>query len=111
MNEIEKFINLMREKKEILIRNSYIDIQLNTFKKKNIQNQSKHRDDNLYEYSQISSTYEDLVEHLNQKKNNKIIILSSNEDFGIVSFFLGKWGDRRGVSIPSWNKHRARPYP
>ena len=89
MTKIEELINLINEKKELLIRNNYTDINLNNLKKYYIENKIREKENNLYEYNPINSTYNDIVEYINQKQNNKIIILNTNEDLGIISFFLG----------------------
>ena len=87
MNEIEELIKLINEKKEFLIRKNYTDINLNILKKKYVDVQN--RQNNLYEYNPINSSFNDIAEYINQKQNNKIIILNNNEDFGIISLFLG----------------------
>ena len=87
MNEIEELIKLINDKKEFLIRKNYTDIDLNILKKKYVD--AQNRQNNLYEYNQINSSFNDIAEYINQKQNNKIIILNNNEDFGIISFFLG----------------------
>ena len=68
MNEIQQLINLLIEKKS---------------ENKDIQN------DNYYSYNKVNSKQDDLVNYLNLKQNNKLIILNNNEDIGAVSYFLG----------------------
>ena len=87
MTKIEELINIINEKKELLMRNNYTDINLNNLKKYYIENKIREKENNLYEYNPINSTYNDIVEYINQKQNNKIIILNTNEDLGIISFF------------------------
>ena len=87
MNEIDSLINIINNKNDIFIRNNYINIHLNELKRK--ENNNKPKENNIYEYNQINSTFKDIVEYLDQKQNNKIIILNSNEEIGVVSYFLG----------------------
>ena len=68
MNEIQQLINLLIEKKS---------------ENKDIQT------DNYYSYNKVNSKQDDLVNYLNLKQNNKLIILNNNEDIGAVSYFLG----------------------
>ena len=68
MNEIQQLINLLIEKK--------------------IENMDKPND-NYYLYNKINSKQDDIINYLNLKQNNKLIILNSNEDIGAVSYFLG----------------------
>ena len=87
MNEIEELINIMKNKEELLVRNNYIDIHLNIIK--NLYNNNIQNKDNSYEYDPINSSFKDIADSLEQKHNNKIIILNDNEEFGILSYFLG----------------------
>ena len=87
MNEIDSLINIINNKRDIFTRNNYINIHLNILKSK--ENNNKPKENNIYEYNQINSTFKDMEEYLDQKQNNKIIILNSNEEIGVVSYFLG----------------------
>ena len=69
MNEIENLINLLIKKKQ--------------------ENRPDKKDNNNYLYSQINSEHDDLVSYVNQKQNNKLIILNNHEDIGAVSYYLG----------------------
>ena len=92
MNDIESLINIINEKREIIMKNNYAKIKLNKINKneyENLDNQNTDIERNIHEYNKINSTYKDLVEYLNQKKNTKVIILNSNEDIGIISYLLG----------------------
>ena len=73
MNEIESLMALLIKKKK--------SIQLN-------DNSQKTIDDKL-NYSNINSSYDDLVNFLEQKQKNKLLFLTKNEEIGLVSNFLG----------------------
>ena len=89
MNEIEELINIMKNKEELLVRNNYIDIHLNIIK--NLYNKNIQNKENSYDYDPINSSFKDIAYSLDQKHNNKIIILNDNEEFGILSYFLGNY--------------------
>lgn len=94
MNEIDSLINLMKEKKDILTKNNYTEYNFNFLKEiepnnDNSLNLLKKKESLEYEYKQINSTYNEINNFLQQKQNNKIIILNTSEDIGIVSYFLG----------------------
>ena len=89
MYEIESLINSFKVKKDILSIYNYMDNSLNKLRKIEIDNYNNNKDNNLYEYNQINSSYNDLIDILQQKQNNKIVILNNNEEIGIVSYFLG----------------------
>ena len=90
MNEIESLINIINEKREILLRSNYAKINLNKMNKNEYEyNPIIDREINTHEYNKIHSTSKDLFEYLNLKKNTKVIILNNNEDIGIVSYLLG----------------------
>ena len=74
MNEIEELINILLEKKE-------------SFDNINIKNDQNNNDN--YIYSQLNSDKYDLANYLNEKQQNKLMILNKNEDAGIISFLLG----------------------
>ena len=84
MNEIESLLNLIEEKKQFLMKNNYDEIIFNS----NLKS-GEYQNKNVYNYSQITSSIDDIVNYLNEKQNNKLIILNSKEDIGIVSYFLG----------------------
>ena len=84
MNEIESLINLIEKKKQFLMKNNYDEIIFNS----NLKS-GEYQDKNIYNYSQITSSVDDIVNYLNEKQNNKLIILNNKEDIGIVSYFLG----------------------
>ena len=70
MNEIEKLINLLIEKKS--------------------ENKEKEiTKDNFFSYTQVSSNNKDIFKYINEKQLNKLIILNNNEDIGVVSYYLG----------------------
>ena len=87
MYEINSLINLIEEKKQILVRSSYHDIIFSNLNKN--EGEYINPQNNIYNYSQISSTFDDIINYLNQKQSNKLIILNSKEDIGIASYFLG----------------------
>ena len=89
MNEIESLINKFILKKDILSIYNYMDNNLTKLRKIEIENDNSYKENNLYEYNQINSTYNDIIDILQQKQNNKIVILNNNEEIGIVSYFLG----------------------
>ena len=60
-----------------------------TIKLNNSTNISYKETENNYNYTEISSTYDDLVNFLDQKHNNKLIFLSNKEEIGLVSNFIG----------------------
>jgi CRP-like cAMP-binding protein len=69
MNEIETLINILIKKKS--------------------ENRKESKDNNNYLYSQLNSERNDLADYVNQKQNNKLIILNKHEDIGAVSYYLG----------------------
>ena len=75
INDIESLMSLLIKKKKLLRIN-------------NMNNSEKENDDEL-KYSKINSTYEDLVNYLDKKQNNKLLFLSNKEEIGLVSNFCG----------------------
>ena len=75
INEIENLITLLIKKKK-------------TIKSNDINISKKETEPNL-NYSNINSTYDDLVHFLEQKQNHKLIFLTNNEEIGLVSNFIG----------------------
>ena len=84
MNEIEYLINIFLEKKEDISGNNNININSKDLNKNLLQ-----QENNSYIYSQINSDPDDIVNYLNQKHNNKLIILNKNEDIGLISYLFG----------------------
>lgn len=89
MNEIEDLINLINDKIDIFKKNNYLEFKLEAIRNKETKGNNLKENNNINEYSQINSTYKDMVDFIQQKQINKIIILNSNEDIGLISYFLG----------------------
>ena len=75
MNDIDDLITFLMKKKKTI--------------KLNNENMSKGESEINLNYSIINSKYDDLVNYLGQKQNNKIMYLTKNEEIGLVSNFLG----------------------
>jgi CRP-like cAMP-binding protein len=89
MYEIDSLISVLESKKKLLDRNTYIDLNLSALNKSANEEEYINKHNNIYNYSPITSTFDDIYNHLNQKHNCKVMILNSKEDIGIVSYLLG----------------------
>ena len=76
--EMEATIEALSEKRKDIINNS------TTINKDN--NIDDEKED--YTYTKLNSNFNDLIEYVNKKENNKILILKKNEDIGIISFYF-----------------------
>ena len=76
--EMEATIEALSEKRKDIISNTM------TINKDN-NNDDEKKD---YIYTKISNNLNDLIEYINKKENNKILILKKNEDIGIISFYF-----------------------
>ena len=76
INDIDDLIALLIKRKK-------------TIKLNNNINTSYKETENSLNYTEISSTYDDLVNFLDKKQNNKLIFLSNKEEIGLVSNFIG----------------------
>ena len=78
---------------EMFTSKSIFEIQklLQLLSKKKSENKIKQNEDgeNDFVYSQLKSESKDFANYLNEKTNNKLLILNNNEDIGVVSYFLG----------------------
>ena len=89
MLEIDSLISVLESKQKFLDRNTYLDVNFSELNKNANEDELINSHNNVYNYSQINSTIDDISCHLNQKQNNKVIILNSKEDIAIVSYLLG----------------------
>ena len=80
INEIESLMTSLLKKKKILKLNN-ININTNN-------NTGKEIYDEII-YSKINSSYDDIINYLEQKQNNKLLFLSDKEEIGLVSNFIG----------------------
>ena len=80
INEIESLMtSLLKKKKTLKLNNININTNNNTGKE-------------IYDeiiYSKINSSYDDIINYLEQKQNNKLLFLSDKEEIGLVSNFVG----------------------
>ena len=80
INEIESLMtSLIKKKKTLKLNNININTNNNTGKE-------------IYDefiYSKINSSYDDIINYLDQKQNNKLLFLSDKEEIGLVSNFVG----------------------
>ena len=80
INEIESLMtSLLKKKKTLKLNNININTNNNTGKE-------------IYDeiiYSKINSSYDDIINYLDQKQNNKLLFLSDKEEIGLVSNFVG----------------------
>ena len=80
INEIESLLtSLLKKKKTLKLNNININTNNNTGKE-------------IYDeiiYSKINSSYDDIINYLDQKQNNKLLFLSDKEEIGLVSNFVG----------------------
>ena len=80
INEIESLMtSLIKKKKTLKLNNININTNNNTGKE-------------IYDeiiYSKINSSYDDIINYLEQKQNNKLLFLSDKEEIGLVSNFVG----------------------
>ena len=80
INEIESLMtSLLKKKKTLKLNNININTNNNTGKE-------------IYDeiiYSKINSSYDDIINYLEQKQNNKLLFLSDKEEIGLVSNFIG----------------------
>ena len=80
INEIESLMtSLLKKKKTLKLNNININTNNNTGKE-------------IFEeiiYSKINSSYDDIINYLDQKQNNKLLFLSDKEEIGLVSNFVG----------------------
>ena len=93
INEIEFLIDCLLDKKDIISEDSKSDLRLKDLMKGNytfeefLSQQNFNKNSN---YIQLPNSNEEIdVNYLNEKQNNKLIILKNNEDFGIISLILG----------------------
>ena len=77
INEIESLLTSLINKKKTLILSN------------NNNNNSEKEIDDGFKYSKINSSYDDLVNYLDKKQNNKLLFLSNKEEIGLVSNFFG----------------------
>jgi len=78
INEIESLMTSLLKKKK-------------TLKLNNINTNNKTGKE-IYDeiiYSKINSSYDDIINYLDQKQNNKLLFLSDKEEIGLVSNFIG----------------------
>ena len=80
INEIESLMTSLLKKKKTLKLNN-ININTNN-------NAGKEIYDEII-YSKINSSYDDIINYLEQKQNNKLLFLSDKEEIGLVSNFVG----------------------
>ena len=78
INEIESLMTSLLKKKKTL--------KLNNINTNN--NTGKEIYDEII-YSKINSSYDDIINYLDQKQNNKLLFLSDKEEIGLVSNFVG----------------------
>ena len=76
INEIESLLTSLINKKKTLILS-------------NNNNNSEKELNEEFKYSKINSSYDDLVNYLDKKQNNKLLFLSNKEEIGLVSNFFG----------------------
>ena len=88
INEIEFLIDALLDKNDVILKKNKSEINLKDLTENNYSYEEIKLDNNSY--IQVSNNNEELdINYLNQKQTNKLIILNSKEDIGLISLILG----------------------
>ena len=94
INEIEYLIDCLLDKKDIILENNKTELNLQdlmednyTYEQYQLQQKNNINNDNYIPEPNNNQKID--MNYLNQKQNNKLIILNNNEDIGIISLILG----------------------
>ena len=94
INEIDFIIDILLDKEDIILEKNKEEINLKDLTEDNYtyeeyQSKQKNNNNNSNNIQLPNSNEEIDINYLNQKQNNKLIILKSNEDIGLISLILG----------------------
>ena len=90
INEIEFLIDALSDKNDTILEKNKSEINLKYLTENNYTYEEMLLNNNNNSYIQLPNNNEEIdINYLNQKQSNKLIILNSKEDIGLISLILG----------------------